>query len=151
MAKFKYLVLVTLLLIFCSSLWAKKVDMESAERVVRNLVESKKHKLRDRSKIQLQHTSFKEHKRGQLRQQSTSSDADDVCYYVFNVKDDEYNGFVIVSGDDVAMPVLGYSDSGNYDENNLAPGFVYWMNCLQQEIAYAIENNLPQTIDIKMA
>jgi len=62
-------------------------------------------------------------------------------YYVFNKT--ENNGFVIISGDDVAKPVLGYSDKGNFDENNLPPALVYWLNFLNKEIAYATQNNLP--------
>jgi hypothetical protein len=46
-------------------------------------------------------------------------------YYVFNVKDD--NGFVIVSGDDRVIPVLGYSYSGKFSEENQSPAFRNWM------------------------
>jgi len=41
---------------------------------------------------------------------------DDVLYYVFNLGS---TGFVIVSGDDVATPVLGYSFEGAYYPDNL--------------------------------
>jgi hypothetical protein len=58
---------------------------------------------------------------------------------------------VLVAGDDVIKPILGYSDNGNYDENNLPPAFVYWMDCLQEDIEYAIENNLPQSDEVGMA
>ena len=144
MANFRFLVLVSLLSFFYSSLWAKRVDLENAEKVARHHVESKKRQLRDKSRILLKYASFKDHNRKQLRQQNIL-DSDTVCYYVFNVNSDEYNGFVIVSGDDAAKPILGYSDNGSYDENNLAPAFVCWMECLQQDIIYAIENNLPQS------
>jgi hypothetical protein len=148
MVKIRLLALAALLSLFYSSLWAKKVDMESAGKVALHHVESNKHRLQDRSRIQLKHTEFKNHKQKQLRQQHVS-DADTILYYVFNVNNDGSGGFVIVAGDDIAMPVLGYSDNGNYDENNLAPAFAYWMDCLQQEIMYAIENNLPQGEELK--
>lgn len=150
MARLKLLALCIFFSTFCFSLWAKKVDVENAEKVVRHHIESKKHQFRDRSRIQLKYTSFKEHKQRQLRQQN-ALEADTVCYYVFNVNDDGYNGFVIVAGDDAAMPILGYSDNGSYDENNLPPAFAYWMECLQQEIMYAIENDLPQSEEAKLA
>ena len=38
-----------------------------------------------------------------------------VSFYVFNVK----NGFVIVSGDDCATPVLGYSTENNFVVENM--------------------------------
>lgn len=40
-------------------------------------------------------------------------------YYVFNATDDK--GFVIISGDDRAKKILGYSDKGNFDMDNMPP------------------------------
>lgn len=40
-------------------------------------------------------------------------------YYAFNNGDN--NGFVIISGDDRAPKVLGYSDKGNFDVTNMPP------------------------------
>ena len=62
-------------------------------------------------------------------------------YYVFNEADGK--GFVIVAGDDVAKPVLGYADEGSYDADNLPPAMAYWLECLNREIAYAVQNNFP--------
>ncbi|MDR1730014.1 MAG: thiol protease/hemagglutinin PrtT [Prevotellaceae bacterium] len=125
------------LCLFPSFLWAKKIDVENAERVARNHTESKDSQLRNISV------------RSENRLTLVKSASSENNYYVFNKA--EGNGFIIVSGDDVAMPVLGYSDSGNYDESAFPPAFTYWMEYLQQEIAYAIENDLQQTEKIKMA
>jgi hypothetical protein len=62
-------------------------------------------------------------------------------YYVFN--NPENNGFVIISGDDAVKPVLGYSDKGSYDGNNLPPALEYWLGFLNGQITYAVQNNLP--------
>lgn len=43
----------------------------------------------------------------------------DAPFYVFNAEDNQ--GFVIVSGDDRTQRILGYSDTGNFDFNNLPP------------------------------
>lgn len=40
-------------------------------------------------------------------------------YYIFNASEDK--GFVIVSGDDRAKKILGYSDKGSFDCDNLPP------------------------------
>lgn len=40
-------------------------------------------------------------------------------YYVFNA--DDNRGFVIVSGDDRAQKILGYSDKGSFDFDNMPP------------------------------
>ena len=58
-------------------------------------------------------------------------------YYIFNVN--ENNGFIIVSGNDNAKGVLGYSDNGSFDKNNLPQGFEYWLNFYQEEIEYLYE------------
>lgn len=55
--------------------------------------------------------------------------------YVFNVADDE--GFVIVSNDDVAIPILGYSDSGSIDPNNMPANMRAWLQGYADEIAWA--------------
>ncbi len=46
-------------------------------------------------------------------------------YYIFNAKDD--NGFVIVSGDDSAEPILGYSESGAIDPDNIPENMKEWL------------------------
>jgi len=66
-------------------------------------------------------------------------------YYVFNEADGK--GFVVISGDDVAKPVLGYSDKDSFDENNLPPALVYWLEFLNSEIAYAVQNNFPSNAE----
>lgn len=40
-------------------------------------------------------------------------------YYIFNASDN--NGFVIISGDDRAKKIIGYSDKGNFDVTNMPP------------------------------
>lgn len=50
------------------------------------------------------------------RKNTTNNEA---YYYIFNIGGN--NGFVIVSGDDRTEPILGYSDKGYFDINNI-PG-----------------------------
>lgn len=45
-------------------------------------------------------------------------------------------GFSILSADDIAMPVLGYSDSGSIDVDNLPPSFVWWLNEMGRKIEH---------------
>ncbi len=67
-------------------------------------------------------------------------------YYVFNINSND--GFVIVAADDDSYPILGYSDKGHYDNNNLPPNFIGWMNCYAKQLSYIKEHNLPATTDI---
>lgn len=66
--------------------------------------------------------------------------ANQPALYVFNEADN--GGFVVLSADDAALPVLGYTDAGAFDPANIPPQFEYWMNEYASQIAYARENNI---------
>ena len=51
----------------------------------------------------------------------------DACFYVFNVGTE---GFVIVSADDFYRPIIGYSQNGVFDANNINPNLNYMLNAL---------------------
>jgi len=63
---------------------------------------------------------------------ATRSSSENVYYYVFNR--DEDNGFVIISGDDRAKEILGYSDSGNFNSTSLPPNLSEWLRFYQKEM-----------------
>ena len=60
--------------------------------------------------------------------------------YVFNVGSDA--GFIIVSNDDCAVPILGYSDSGSFDANNIPDNMRAWLQGYADEIAWAKANHV---------
>jgi Peptidase C10 family/Spi protease inhibitor/Secretion system C-terminal sorting domain len=53
-------------------------------------------------------------------------------YYIFNIGDE--NGFVIVSGDDRAKDILGYSENGSFQRENMPENFRYWMKFYEKEL-----------------
>jgi len=69
--------------------------------------------------------------------------------YVFNI--DESNGFVIVSNDDRTEPVLGYSDSGNLDPDNLPANMRAWLQGYADEIAWLNAHNAQPTVSHRAA
>ena len=69
-----------------------------------------------------------------------------IDYYVFNVKNGE--GFIIVSGDDCAKPILAYSTTGTYDPQDVSEGFAFTLKGFQEEIQYMREHNIAATPDI---
>ena len=79
-------------------------------------------------------------------EQHIIKDGDNALYYVFNVSDN--NGFVIISADNRAYPVIGYSFHGNYSITNQPPSFEWWLDNRKQEILYIKENNIPADIEI---
>ena len=59
--------------------------------------------------------------------------------YIFNVADD--GGFVIVSNDDRTVPVLGFSDSGSIDPDNMPENMKTWLQGYADEIAWLAPRN----------
>ena len=78
--------------------------------------------------------------------QLVSADADD-SYYVFNVGDRQ--GFVIVSGDDRAPEVLGYSDEGQFDAANIPSNMKAWLQGYADEIQSL--KNMPEVAGARSA
>ena len=60
--------------------------------------------------------------------------------YIFDIGDE--NGIILVSGDDVSSPILGYTNSGNFDAGKLPFSFKKWIEGYKSQIYYAIENNM---------
>lgn len=62
-------------------------------------------------------------------------------YYVFNIGDNQ--GYVIASGDDCAYAILGYSDQGHIDVNNLPCNLQAWLEEYAHQIHYLQEHGAP--------
>lgn len=60
-------------------------------------------------------------------------------YYMFNIKG---GGFVIVSGEDHARPVLAYSDKGQIDANNLSEPLQDMLRCYKAEIEFLLTHDI---------
>lgn len=57
--------------------------------------------------------------------------------YVFEA---EENGYLVVSADDVAVPILGYSSGEKFDAENMPENMRWWLSQYQTEIEYAVSN-----------
>ena len=68
--------------------------------------------------------------------------ADEASYYVFNAEANK--GFVIVSGDERAMPVLGYTDEGTFDAENLPDGLQWLLENYQYQMSHAFSSTNSQ-------
>ena len=76
----------------------------------------------------------------QCRQVATTGmavPAKDAYYYVFNNNNE---GFVVVSGDDCAEEVLGYSESGSFDADNIPENLRGLLDYYSAEIEWARSN-----------
>ena len=59
----------------------------------------------------------------------------DAAFYVFSTA----SSFVIVSAQDVATPILGYSDEGPFDANAIPEQMEWWLQDYARQIQYGVE------------
>jgi hypothetical protein len=62
----------------------------------------------------------------------------DAAFHVFNTP----KGFVIVSADDCARPILGYSDEGHFDTSDVPVQMQEYLQGFVEQIQYGIDNHL---------
>lgn len=70
--------------------------------------------------------------------QTAHSERGEACYYIFNVGE---TGFVIMAADDNYRPIIGYSDEGIFDVNDMAPALVDYLENIRQCVAAAATTN----------
>ena len=124
----KTLFLMMSLALFVSQLIASPVDVEQARHLGMKYVQS--HSARQVSELNLAYTEMTE--------------SGNPAVYVFNFD----NGFVLVSADDVARPILAYSDEESVDPNNMPDGFAYYLGFYARQIAYAQANNFEPEMEV---
>jgi hypothetical protein len=137
--KNRYLIF-TILLSFAINfaVQAKKVEVEKAEKIAKNLYQEK---------AQF-NANFKFNSNLILNSISIKDNNNEPVLYIFNYST---GGFVIVSADDIAYPVLGYSFESSFPTENQPESFKWWINSYKQEILDAKVNNTLQTSEVKQA
>ena len=77
----------------------------------------------------------------------TKKEADNTAdFYVFDITPGP--GFVIVSADDIILPILGYSTEANFQSNLDQTGLTDWMKHASLNVHKGIQQNLPATARI---
>ena len=127
--------LLFILLILPAISLAAPVDPNLAQQVAQNFVNS----AGDSVSAQLPINQPRRLKR--VAKQAT----DNLPYYIFNNED---GGFVIVSGDDCATPILGYSYEGSINLDSMPIQLEELLSAYAAEIQYAIDNNLQATDEV---
>lgn len=67
------------------------------------------------------------------------------AFYVFNRTD--ASGFVIIAGDDVAAPLIGYSHQNNFDANDIPDNLRWWLDEIRATINDARDKGLAPYYD----
>ena len=96
--------------------------------------------------LQFIHNSKMKHVRGVVPMsvsftvdRNTNTNGIQPMLYAFNVGDGD--GYVIVSGDDEAEPILGYSNEGSVSYDNLPENLRTWLDGYADQIAFAQTNS----------
>lgn len=69
-----------------------------------------------------------------------------VYFYVFGTEKND--GFVIVSGDDRVVPILGYSDTNGFSADDMPPNLQWWLGEYAKQIQFAIDNDIKPTDEV---
>ncbi len=107
----KQLLTLFVLLLSLSALYANPVDLEKAKAIGQNFVCANFNNDLKSNDLQLVYTGV--------------SNRDEVCFYVFN---SGTTGFVIVSADDRFRPIVGYSDEGPFETENMSPELAFYLD-----------------------
>lgn len=116
----KHILTLLALVLACLSMHANPVGQETARRLGQSFAVSNFEFSRQSSDLNLVYTAF--------------SDRGEACYYVFNIGD---TGFVIIAGDDHYRPVIGYSEEGIFEPDDMAPALVDYLEGVRRGVMEA--------------
>lgn len=139
----KQLLLMLILCLSAAMVWAERIDVSTARKVAENVANAGSG-LRSAGDLSLVYAAAPGKSSSALRSGTVDGAVD---YFVFNVPGNK--GFVIVSGDDRAYPVLGQSDEGNFDPNNLPDNLRAMLAFYQSQITYAERKDLEASANIQ--
>ncbi len=66
--------------------------------------------------------------------------AENAEFYVFNGANS--TGYVIVAGDDCAPTILGYSNNGSFDSDNMPPAMKAWLKSYERQVAISAQSGI---------
>lgn len=120
--KMRFLALCLMMLLLPLNMWAQFIDEYEARQRAQAFLQE-----RNNGKAQVLKTAHRGH-RAKGHQVTNACD-----YYIFNAETG--GGFVIVSGDDRTIPILGYADSGSIQEGAMPEGLKVLLEDYSQQIA----------------
>ena len=127
----KYLLLLVSVVV-SGLMMAGNITPEQAEQVAQQFLNSHRLAAKPQPKARL---NMVQHRKTSRRAGAPTA------YYVFNVEQDK--GFVVVSGDDRTVPVLGYGETGAFDVDNMPENMKAWLQGYVDQIEWL--NAHPET------
>ena len=133
------IIVLAVIFMICPTINARQINLKEALTIATDFLEQanlKSSHPQSINQLTLVHTA------------KSTIDINKNCLYVFNKG--ELDGFIIVAADDcVSTEILGFSDSGKFNSDNVPANFKWWMEQYQREIDYAIKNGLNSTASIQ--
>lgn len=120
-----YIILVGLFLFFSSIVDAKPIDESQANQVARNFFASLGI---NNAHVELSFAPL------------MTGDEEQALFYLYN--NPTGNAFVIISGNDITWPILGYSRNGLYKSNDPIPNFRKWLDGYKLEMSHIMKHEL---------
>lgn len=117
--------------------FAKQIDSTTAKQVGMRFLTTKTNSIitEDKKNLKLEY----------LAKYKGTANSGVNYFYIFNLNS---SGFVIVSADDIVIPILGYSTTNKFDATNIPDNAAKWLEGYVNQIRYAIENNSDATDEI---
>ena len=113
-----------------SMAFAENVTVERARKIAENFLKNHSNSRSSETIVSLVWDGEPKHSR---------SSKYNPAYYVF---ESSTNSFVIVAGDDIVNPILGYSIESGFDVDNIPENLKWWMTELRGGINYLRENKI---------
>ena len=126
----KRLSLISALLVVCTMMWADPISKESAQKIAEEFMTRKATSRGMKRAVRMQ----------AVKPLQWNAQPSEASLYLFNASDG--NGFVIVSGDDQTEPVLGYSETGTIDTENMPQNLRFWLQHYADQIAFLQRHNI---------
>lgn len=105
---------------------SQSVDYNSASNVAKNTITERISALTTDSKFKISSNLIEKYN-------------EQTVFYVFNL---EPQGFIIVSADKSATPVLAFSTESNYYADEINPAAKFWLDTYKKQISYNIKNQI---------
>lgn len=125
----KHIIIMLALALTCVTLQARPVDQETAKRLGQSFVKANFEFTRQSDQLDLVQTAF--------------SGRGEACYYIFNVGE---TGFVIMAADDNYRPIIGYSDKGVFNPDDMAPALADYLEVVRQGVMMASQAASPKAV-----
>lgn len=141
----KKLKILILLLLLAVTSFAKQIDEPTAKTVATNFIKSLTTNSNGRVAAQnfdltLAYPTLSSNTNSRL-----SYTIANTPYFIYNFGE---SGFIIVSNEDAALPILGYSNESNFSEDKVFPQLAKWLETYKKQIRHIQANNIEPTEEI---